>query len=279
MKASEIVARLPEKATPEREAKIIDFIRLGNYIAPRMFEIESKWGGHVAKIQVMSDALMLGEPDDFLRVNTTMKGEQCIADILTMSLITPKIADLIRINASVVIEPCIQTADNRMTFTSRMVKHSEAVTNAILAATKTWKTDFGGPIDKPYISSGSIGIVSDVGKDWVLSNLLYGREELAANYGWHTRQRPGLLNPKSGPYPCPAGGYMWQTLGTRHHTIHTDYSQVVRLMSPDMIVDGNPMKFSDVSVDRDLCWLVSYEGPLKVLRHPSCAVINRIMDT
>ena len=273
MKASEIVATLPEQNTPARESSIINHIGLGHYLKPNMVVIESRYNGHVAQIGVMSDAFMLGEPDDFLRINATMNGEQCIADLMQMSMITSKIADLIRCVATVQIEPQTQTADAQMVYTSRMVKHSAAVTNAIISATK----NAANPATLETIADGSVGIVADVGKDWVLSNKLAGNQSLAANYGWHTKQAPNPSAPQNGPYKCSAGGYMWQTLGTAHNTQHVDYSQVVRLMDPHMVVDGQAMTFQEVASNPELCGLVSYEGPLTVFRHPENATVGEVM--
>jgi len=274
MKASEIVAELPEEPTPEREEQIINFIGLGYYLKPDMVVVNSTWEGHTAQIGVMSDALMLGEPDDFLRINATMLGEQRIADLLQMSMLTPKIADLLRAQAPVQIEPCTQTPDAKMAYTSRMVKHSQAVTNAVLAATKSWPE----PGTVEMVGRHQIGLIADVGKDWVLTNQLAGKQSTAANYGWHTKVKPNPATPQNGPYKCPGGGYMWQTIGTAHNTSHVDYSQVVRLMGLRMLVDGKPMLFADVATHPDLCWLVSYEGPLTVLRHPKGATIEPVMN-
>lgn len=271
MKASEIVKELPEQNSPEREDQIINFIGLGHYLQPNLVKVESKWKDHVAVVEVMSDALMIGEPDDFLRINATMNGEQRIADLLLMSMMTSKIADLVYFGAKIRIEPCTQTPDAKMAYTSRMVKHSDAVTSAIMQATSAWP---GSPSIQE-IADGSIGLVADVGKDWILSNKLYGKESLAANYGWHTKRK----TTPNGPFPCMGGGSIWQNTGTAHNTKHVDYSQVVRLMSTEMTVDGKTMSFKDVASDPELCNLVSYEGPLKVFRHPSDATVGGVMNS
>jgi len=275
MKASEIVAELPEQNTPEREAMIINYIGLGYYLEPKMIAVESQYNGHIATIRVMSDALMLGESDDFLRVNATMNGEQCIADLLQMSMLTTKIADLVRFAARVPIEPQTQTPDAYMAYTSRMVKHSAAVTDAILKFTSGAEN----AATLETIADGSIGIVADVGKDWVLSNKLANDQNLAANYGWHTKQAPNPAYPQNGPYKCQAGGYMWQTLGTAHNAAHVDYSQVVRLMAKRMVVDNRVMTFEEVASDSELCGLVSYEGPLTVFRHPEAATVETVQNS
>jgi hypothetical protein len=266
MKASEIVEELPEENTPDRESKIINIIGTGHYLRPRMVSIESKWKGHVAIISVMSDALMVGESDDFLRINATMNGEQRIADMLLMSMMTPKIADLVYASAKIKLEPNTQTPDSKMANTSRMVKHSAAVTEAIMRAT----AQTGSPSIQE-IANGSIGLIADVGKDWVLSNKLARKKDVAANYGWHTKAKVR----KGGPFSCLGGGAMWQALGTTHNTKHVDYSQVVRLMSTELVVNGKTMSFHDVASDPKLCGLVSYEGPLIVFRHPESATVSK----
>ena len=48
----------------------------------------------------------------------------------------------------------------------------------------------------------------------------------------------------------------------RPHDWHVDYSHGIRLMSQRMIVDGQPMQVSDVLKDKDLCVLLSNEGPI-----------------
>lgn len=255
MKATEISEELPEKNSQEREDKIINFVGLGHYLCT-MSKITSEWNGHLATIEVMSDALMLGEPDDFLRINATMEGQQRIADLLILSMMTSKISDLVYFNAKVRIEPQTQSPDSNMSNTSRMLKHSQAVTKAILDSVN------GASIED--VGSGRVGLVADVGKDWILSNKLFGKKSVAANYGWHTK----LKSSSSGPFKCQGGGSIWQNTGTVHNTKHVDYSQVVRLMSQTMTVDGKEMSFRQVATDPELCGLVSYEGPLKVFRHP-----------
>jgi hypothetical protein len=265
MKASEIVKELPEENTSDREQKIINIIGTGHYLQPRIVNIESKWKEHVAIVSVMSDALMVGEPNDFLRINATMDGEQRIADMLLMSMLTPKIADLIYASAKVKLEPNTQTPDSKMAYTSRMAKHSAAVTEAIVRSTNASIQE---------IADGSIGLVADVGKDWVLSNKLAGKKDVATNYGWHTKAKVR----KNGPFACPGGGAIWQTLGTAHNTKHVDYSQVVRLMNTELVVDGKMMSFCDVALDPELCGLVSYEGPLTVFRHPESATLDGVHE-
>jgi hypothetical protein len=261
MKASELILDLPEENNKEREEKLIKFIESGLYIGPKLIKIKSEWNGHTATISVMSDALMIGQEDDFLRINATMEGEQKIANTLQLSMITPKIADLIYFNSDVQIEPSILTPDSKMSNTSRMIQHNDAVSNKI-------KEHFKNSITNEDIGCFKPGLVANVGKDWVLSNKLSGKRTLAANYGWHTKSKPNPKNPSSGPFRCRAGGYIWQNIGTRHDIKHVDYSQVVRLMSEDIVVDGKFVKFYDIALNQETYGLVNYDEPLTVLKHP-----------
>lgn len=57
--------------------------------------------------------------------------------------------------------------------------------------------------------------VANAGKDWI-EGAPTGR---ALNYGWDRDPRPEVID-------------LWQTLGTRHDDLHTDYSQTLRLWRP-----------------------------------------------
>jgi len=96
---------------------------------------------------------------------------------------------------------------------------------------------------------GRKGVVANEGKHWVLSNRTAGKGNLAANYGWFIKGRRPV-----------------QTVGTRHDTGHTDYSQIVRLVKPTMRVDGREIDIRHVGRSPELWGLVSDEGPLLVLR-------------
>ena len=95
-----------------------------------------------------------------------------------------------------------------MASTARMIQHSECVDERI---------------------AGRKGMVANEGKHWVLTNRIAGKENLAANYGWFIKGRRPV-----------------QTVGTRHDTAHTDYSQIVRLVKPIMNVDGRDIDIRHV---------------------------------
>lgn len=163
-----------------------------------------------------------------VRFDVTAEGAQRIADQLRAVLPTPRILQLIWEQADVRLDPCTLPADAKMASTARMIQHSECVDQRI---------------------AGRAGMVANEGKHWVLTNRIAGKENLAANYGWFVKGRRPV-----------------QTVGTRHDTAHTDYSQIVRLVKPIMKVDGRDVDIRHVGRSPELWGLVSDEGPLLVWR-------------
>lgn len=163
-----------------------------------------------------------------VRFDVTAEGAQRIADQLHAILPTPRVLQLIWEQADVRLKPCTLPADAAMASTARMIEHSSCVDRRI---------------------AGRKGLVANVGKYWVLTNRLAEKRNVAANYGWFVKgQRP------------------IQTVGTRHDTAHTDYSQVLRLIKPTIRVDGREVDIRQVGRSPELWGLVSDEGPLFVWR-------------
>ena len=163
-----------------------------------------------------------------VRFDVTAEGAQRIADQLHAILPTPRILQLVWEQAAVRIEPCTLPPDEKMASTARMIQHSNCVDKRI---------------------GGRAGMVANEGKHWVLSNRIAGKDNLAANYGWFIRGRRPV-----------------QTVGTRHDTAHTDYSQILRLVKPIINVDGRDIDIRHVGRSPELWGLVSDEGPLLVWR-------------
>jgi hypothetical protein len=64
---------------------------------------------------------------------------------------------------------------------------------------------------------------------------------------------------------------MWQGLvpGLQHNLEHVDYSQTLSLMGLTVCVDGADMHLWDVMRSPELYGLVSNEGPMRIVRHPT----------
>jgi hypothetical protein len=165
-----------------------------------------------------------------MRINVTALLAQQIADFYDCMLPTEKISDLIHLHAKNIITPCIESPSPQMGDTSYMKKHSKN-------------------IDKKL---GSLkGLVSTVGKDWVLTNKIASKYDKAANYGWHDKNAPYGKNFK-----------VWQPLSTVHNVYHTDYSQTLRLIRKDALLDYKDARLNEILMDDTLARMVSYEGRL-----------------
>lgn len=231
---------LPSKPGSQREAFILDAVAAGKHLPLDWVPLTVQHSGHSMEVLVMGDALRLGDDARFLRVTVTHRTAQQVADLLDGALPTTRISDYTHVAAGAKLRACLQKPDAGMASTQRMWTHSDAVTEARQA--------YGKP-----------SLASTVGKDWVLTNSLVGRPDRAANYGWHDT---------GAAYESPGGLAVWQPLGLAHDLDHVDYSQVVRLVSRKARLDGAEVDLFDLLVDAKLSEALSYEGPLKLLRHP-----------
>lgn len=230
---------LPEQPCEAREEAFLAAIEAGNYDpivwTPLGVGLES---GHDLLLQVASDALKI----EGIRITVNMTTMQKIVDVLGHAFPTSKTSDLIRKYADIILGACTQNPDAKMAYTSRMIEHSKAVDKAL---------------------AGRSGLPCTVGKDWVLSNQLVGKPDKSANYGWHS---PGAQ------YTSPGGFKLWQNLGLAHDRWHVDYSQVVRLVSRNCLLNGEPRDLMELLQDPEIAKLLSYEGTLKLVRMPGVPV-------
>ena len=196
-------------------------------------------------LRVMPDALKL----DGLRVPVSARTAQQAADLLGAMLPTALVEDLVWRAAKVRVRPIPQRSD---WWSAHMW---EAVEQAHQDIQEQLPADVA-----------SDALVATVGKSWVLTNELLAHEGRAANYGWH--HTGAGFRAVSGSVP------VWQPLSTAHNVDHWDYSQTLRLVSRDCLVDGAPRDLRDVLQDPELAGQVSHEGPLRVLRQPGVEEIT-----
>ena len=135
-------------------------------------------------------------------------------------------------------------------------------------------TPKGGPGPTPPGPSPSVsnGIVATVGKDWILTNKIASGGK-AANYGWHFAGATFGGQKFEASVSLPAVRVI-QGIGTRHDAAHTDYSQICRLASQDVLFQGQKARLSDLLGDPVASKLLSAEGPIKVLRQPGVPVAS-----
>jgi hypothetical protein len=165
-------------------------------------------------------------------------------------LLTPKIADLIYDKAAFRVGPQPRPITSS---TEAMLSHSRKVDAALLSISN--------------YSAEQNPLVDTVGKYWCISNELRGTTTKALNYGWHFtgQSYQGIRG-----YRCDSGlpYSVIQPSATAHNYVHADYSQIHRTVAEVCRVDGEQKLLRDVLTDPALCYLVSHEGPLAVLRQP-----------
>lgn len=251
MKGTSFVRGLPERGSrQERDDRIVDAVRRGMHAPLNWSPLQVRARGIDATLFVMADALMIGEPGDFVRVSVNADTAQRVAWELGAYLPTTKICDEVWEQAKCRIKPQTQGPPDYdyfdMDAPERMIDYHEQVDTAI-------GMYHGGS----NIQMGAL--VGNVGKHWVLSNKLLGTSKVC-NYGWYVER---------GWHVSASGKRMIQTLGRAHNGRHVDYSQMLRLVKNEVIVNGQSLLFSEVATDEELCWLLSDEGVLKTFSIPS----------
>lgn len=247
---------LPEQHGPKRENAIIEIVKSGDYVKPQFGRIDYVWKGMKCTIYVMTDALKINTTRGTFRVATCYRTAQSIADLLGISLLTPRISDLRYLNAAQKITPCILSGDKKslstMTLTTTMIHHSQLIDQ----------------------KASANGIISSVGKDWVICKRLGEFKDRGANYGWHD---PKGMSRKTTPEGVNLR--LWQTTGQAglplkerkplpHNLDHSDYSQTFVGMRFECFVDGKSTDCRKLMMSRDNWGVVSDEGQLPFYRHP-----------
>ena len=241
---------LPRGGTsPERDDAIVAAVARGEYAPLNWVEVPIAFGSvDDASIFVMRDALMLGEPGDYVRVSMNADTAQRVAWQLGAFLPTTKICDAVWDAAQIKISPCTQGPPrysyNDMDLPERMIDYHEQVDAKIRAL-----TSIGAPF------------VGNVGKHWVLTNKNIGSNRVR-NYGWYVDR---------GWSVSASGRRMIQSLGAAHNSRHVDYSQVLRLVKNEVMIGTKSYTFDEVATDPQLAHFVSDEGVLKSLYIPSAA--------
>lgn len=254
MKGSEFVAAA-SKVTNFQDL-IVDAVTQGYYVPIECVPVETEFNGHKGTIFVSSDALRIGMAGDSVRANVSGRTAQLVADHLDFLLPSTRICDLVYLHARArteLIDPQIQPPDTATRLKrgySPSMNDAEAMRRASL------------DVDRKKLV-GKAQLICNAGKDWVVSTYLSKKPlTRAANYGWFS---------DSAPYRSASGYKMWQTLGFAHNLDHYDYSQVLRLVRPQMMVDGKMVDLRAVAADAELAGLVSSEGVITSWRHPGIA--------
>jgi hypothetical protein len=238
------------ESVPARDAYVLDAVKKNSSdVFIRWGVVRSSIQGHEAEFRVFADAMKV----QGVRVTLTAAGQQHVADALGCSLLTLKLADLIWAQRQATLAPITMSSTQHdlevMGTVARMVEYSRKVDAAIAA-----------------LPSAPDGIVSTVGKHWVIDDALDlpAHKGMAENYGWHnTSFGPACATPAGG-----AGCHVIQDPGWRHDLGHTDYSQNCVLVSRQCRVDGQITDLFKVLQDPVLAFLANHTGKMHVLRQP-----------
>ena len=262
MNGSDFLRSLPAggdtRSVQAREQLVLEAVQAGLALPIVWAPLTTSANGHTATIYVATDTLRFGVPGpnedpsawDWVRVAVTPDTAQRIADTLGVLLPTDRIADLAHAQAEVRLTPHTQYSVTATT--AAMLQHHAAIEDE---------------------RAGREGLLSTIGKDWILGPELFPAaspahplgKDGAINYGWHTA---GPVT-RFGPYHGRSGVILWQQRGFRHNRRHVDYSQwVPRFVHPRMRVDGRNVSTLEAMMSPELAGLVSYQGPLPGARYP-----------
>lgn len=232
-----------DTASADYAPLVLNAIRSGNF-SVRWGTVTSEYNGHTAEFAVFADALKI----DDVRISVSAEIEQQIADLLNCSLLTPKLADLLWFQRGGALLPMPRPITS---MSAEMVDQSKKIDAEIVK--------LGNPQ----------GLVSTVGKHWVITQDVLQHPGRATNYGWHF---PGTQFGGSAWEPCVTGKCrLIQGQGWFHDMRHLDYSQNCVLVSRSVIVDGREMDLHELLTSKELAPLASHSGAMTVLRQPGVA--------
>lgn len=245
---------------PARTQQLYETIKSGQYDDPEYLPVALSYGGHTGTAYVTADALKIYG----VRINVDGYYAQLIADLLGGILMTDHVSDLAWQQAS--YRPTPSTYGELPRVTKDSSQSMMATTVAML--------DHSAVVDQKLKALGYPGggaLCGNLGKDWILNawpwdpgpaqhctwlNPTLLSVSAATNYGWYTGT--GLIQ---GAANC-------------HDLHHADYSQVMRFIRYQMVVDGESRLAFEVIRDPELAGLLTGGGPLPGFRHPGVPIDN-----
>lgn len=196
-------------------------------------------GSNTIILLVSSDGLCLGTNEDFLRLPLDPHQCQKLCNRFDASLPTRKIVNEIWKNAINKLEP--EPLGSPYDETMSNTEHYQRINNIINKQLSDQNLDY-------------TKLISGHKKDVVLTN------QLAPNNPGHHVAIYGWIHPNSGKAIQDLNAFS-------HNDMYKDYSHLCRFIANDCIVNGNPMRLSDVFNHPVYSELISDEGPLKFQKY------------
>lgn len=241
------------------------------------YEVVSTSNGYQLYIKVLRDAMKFDDVPamtwDFkpiagddrifngVRLPATAHQLQEIADLLGGMLLTPKVIDMIWLQATLKFD-AIVNINGEIVATSNIHDVHEA-------------------IEKQTVSDNGTQLISCVGKYWCLVNELPAKGStqgdcVCCNYGWCAKQA-------SGP-GVTSGVSCWQRPGFAHNKQHWDPSQTIRIMHRKAWLvqpDGTKeyVDLHDIAADAQYAELLHHQGILTCLRQPGVSELEPLAES
>ena len=236
MRGSEFLAANAGKSLAQWEAAAVVLASQDSFVPWPMVPVSvtSKDGKHTGRFFVASDYFAVGTPEDYIRLPLTPGAAQRVANTKGLLLPTAKmVEDIWRVSARLSPQPLVP---NRGANLAQYAEHSRLIDAQL--ASPNWD-----PGLTPILRSGHK-------KDVVLSNIW--KPGKVVIFGWY-RPDGTFIQPKS----------------NIHGDFYVDYSHGIRLVGPNMEVDGQSMAVEDVLESSEYAPLLSSEGPLRRVRYPA----------
>jgi len=207
--------------------------------------------GNTAVLQVQSDVLAVGSPEDYVRLPLLPSTAQTIANMTGTILPTPWIAYQIWRASHAKCEPH-PLAPNLGPNLTQYAQHSDAIDKQLEAL----GADHGTP-------------VAGIKKHVVVSNLMLPHHVVI--FGWY-RPSPPALDVFDDGTRIPTDDRQRQPIQPRsnlHGADYVDYSHGIQLVAGTCTVNGQTMSTADLYQHPTLSRLVSNEGALRTPRYAS----------
>jgi hypothetical protein len=190
---------------------------------------------HTATFYVTPDYLAVGSDADFFRMPMTPILAQWLADYFSCSLPTRKMVDETWSAAAFHLNPEPIAPSPQMITVPVFYQHHQMV--------ETQRVQAGAPLG---------ALIAGIKKDVVITPQLPTRPPppRVAIYGWH--------------YP---DGVAIQPLSLVHENTYADYSHGIRMVSNNMVLDGNSTTVQAVLADPNMSILLSDEGAVTTPRY------------
>ncbi len=220
----------------EREKAILRQVEVGNipdFLRRPQKVVTRDANGNTAELSVMPDYLAIGTNEDWVRVPITPILARAIADRYGLELPTRKVADAVYSQADVRLTGEGMVGNSRdqqfMQGNGFYLKHNQMIDRQL-----------GGTSDGALVAGHK--------KDIIFSRYAASNPDRLDFYGLFRSNGTAIQDAGGGP----------------HDNLYVDYSHGARFVGETVVVNGQPMRYSEVLSNPRLAGLLSDEGTVDV---------------